>query len=596
MALYLTYRPKDFASLVGQGFIKDTLQKAVEQDKTVWAYLFTWPRGTGKTSTARIFAKAVNCFFADKKFYLNDRTLYYKWYDEFKEILVNHKYDCTVFLSEILKFTPESEKFYPILKEVSDFFYQKYSDIRITRDNFFDFIHIDYFFHDKSLDINIKDLNSPCWKCTICQSFQQNRLIDIIEIDAASYTGVDNIREIIEKAQFQPTQTKYKIYIIDEVHMLSKGAFNALLKILEEPPKHVKFILATTEIQKVPETILSRCQRYDFRSITETDIRERLQYIAGEEGIAMDEKSYDYIVKHAEGGLRNAISLFEQLVQDKTISFEYISKTLWVGSEDEKQAFQKKLLAKDSSLLQDFEIFAEQGKNLKNFLKEILADILSAAQKDLQTGKPIQNFLEVLEALQEALMKTKNSFDETMTLKIWLLKILAGEKQQYTQPDNLLTKPHPNPLLKEREQAAREMQLLSPWGERIQKWGFAWAGIQEWGVVWEWSAQISDPLLSAVQDIFAPSPSFETPQKISSSQVSSGFDIEAFIGQVKTQGAKAAVTMSLRGSDISLQGDTLKINAKTSVSQNTLRNTDNQVFLLQAGDILGLGFQKIDIL
>jgi len=208
MSLYLKYRPQDFESLVGQDFIKNTLQAAIAQDKTVGAYLFTGPRGTGKTSTARIFAKALNC-------------------------------------------------------------------------------------------LHLKNGN-PCLTCEICLSFAENKLIDIIEIDAASYTGVDNIREIIEKAQFQPTKTKYKVYIIDEVHMLSKGAFNALLKILEEPPQHVKFILATTEIQKVPETILSRCQRYDFKSITDEDMRKRLEFVFGSEKVDCEKEAMDYIIKQAQ--------------------------------------------------------------------------------------------------------------------------------------------------------------------------------------------------------------------------------------------------------------------------------------------------------
>jgi DNA polymerase-3 subunit gamma/tau len=124
-------------------------------------------------------------------------------------------------------------------------------------------------------------------------------LVDVIEIDAASHTGVDNIREIIEKAQFQPTNAKYKIYIIDEVHMLSKGAFNALLKILEEPPSYVKFILATTETHKVPDTIISRCQRYDMKNISLSDIKSRLNFIASEEKIKIDEKSLDYIASNS---------------------------------------------------------------------------------------------------------------------------------------------------------------------------------------------------------------------------------------------------------------------------------------------------------
>ena len=182
MSLYLKYRPKDFSSLVWQNFIRDTLKSAVRNNKLVWAYIFTWPRGTGKTSSARIFALAMNCI-------------------------------------------------HPVE-------------------------------------------GNPCGKCEICTSFKEGKLLDIIEIDAASNTWVDNVRELIEKAQFTPNRTKYKIYIIDEVHMLSKWAFNALLKILEEPPSHVKFILATTEIHKVLDTILSRCQRYDFRSIQNSDIQE----------------------------------------------------------------------------------------------------------------------------------------------------------------------------------------------------------------------------------------------------------------------------------------------------------------------------------
>jgi DNA polymerase III subunit gamma/tau len=208
MSLYLKYRPQNFDNLVGQDFISETLRNAILQDKLVGAYLFTGPRGTGKTSTARIFAKTINCL------------------------------------------------------------------------------------HPKN--------GNPCLKCDICHAFAENRLIDIIEIDAASYTGVDNIRDIIEKAQFTPSQAKYKVYIIDEVHMLSKGAFNALLKILEEPPSHVKFILATTEINKVPETILSRCQRYDFKNIDTESIEKRLLYIAKEENIKIEKKALYYIVKNAQ--------------------------------------------------------------------------------------------------------------------------------------------------------------------------------------------------------------------------------------------------------------------------------------------------------
>lgn len=142
--------------------------------------------------------------------------------------------------------------------------------------------------------------------------------------------------------------------------MLSKGAFNALLKILEEPPKHVKFILATTDVHKVPETILSRCQRYDFRSISEDDIRERLLYVAKSENVNIDTESLDYITKEAKGGLRNALTLFEQLIVDGSISFSYIESTLGVSSEGEKESFLLKLLEKDISLLTDYDTLLEK--------------------------------------------------------------------------------------------------------------------------------------------------------------------------------------------------------------------------------------------
>ncbi|USN59395.1 MAG: DNA polymerase III subunit gamma/tau [Candidatus Peribacteria bacterium] len=213
---------------------------------------------------------------------------------------------------------------------------------------------------------------NPCLECDICTQFQEERLVDIIEIDAASHTGVDNIREIIERAQFAPTKTKYKVYIIDEVHMLSKGAFNALLKILEEPPKHVKFILATTETHKVPETIISRCQRYDFKSISDTDIKERLQFIAKKEEITIDEPSLQYITKHSGGALRNAINLFEQLIIDNEISYTNIEANLGLLQEDFLASIYKKLQTKDASVIEDIESSIKNGANLKLFLKDLI--------------------------------------------------------------------------------------------------------------------------------------------------------------------------------------------------------------------------------
>ncbi|MFA4995952.1 MAG: DNA polymerase III subunit gamma/tau [Patescibacteria group bacterium] len=230
MAFYQKYRSKTFSDLIGQDQIRDTLIEAIKSDKLSHAYLLTGPRGTGKTSTARLLAKAANCLT----------------------------------LSELKKAG----------KEIS---------------------------------------GEPCNTCDACLEIGQGRSIDVIEIDAASHTGVDEIRELIEKAQFAPNKSSKKIYIIDEVHMLSKSAFNALLKTLEEPPKHVVFILATTEVHKLPATILSRVQRYDFRRVSKDDIIKNLTKIVEAEKFDIDKGSLELIAANAEGGHRDAIVLLEKI-------------------------------------------------------------------------------------------------------------------------------------------------------------------------------------------------------------------------------------------------------------------------------------------
>ena len=221
-ALYRKYRPLTFDDVVAQPHITQTLLNQLVNNKTAHAYLFTGSRGTGKTTCARIFAKAINC-----------------------EHPVN---------------------------------------------------------------------GNPCLKCDICRDADEGALSDIIEIDAASNNGIDDVRDLREGALYTPERCKYKVYIIDEVHMLSKDAFNALLKIMEEPPTHVKFILATTEIHKVLPTILSRCQRFDFHRIQPADIKKRLLYVAEKENIQLDDTAAELIAKTADGGMRDALSLLDQCI------------------------------------------------------------------------------------------------------------------------------------------------------------------------------------------------------------------------------------------------------------------------------------------
>jgi DNA polymerase-3 subunit gamma/tau len=220
-ALYLKYRPRDFAQVEGQEHITTTLKNALALGRVAHAYLFTGPRGTGKTTTARILAKAVNC--------LSDG--------------------------------PEK----------------------------------------------------PCNVCASCQAINQERMLDLIEIDAASNTSVEDVRDLRDKVDFRPGEAKFKVYIIDEVHMLSNAAFNALLKTLEEPPSHVIFVLATTDPQKIPATVISRVQRFDFRRLTLPEIIHRLNEIAGKENLHVEASAIELIARQATGAMRDAISLLDQL-------------------------------------------------------------------------------------------------------------------------------------------------------------------------------------------------------------------------------------------------------------------------------------------
>ena len=238
-ALYRKWRPRVFGDVKGQDHIVTTLQNQIRSERIGHAYLFCGTRGTGKTSVAKIFAKAVNC---------------------------EHPED-----------------------------------------------------------------GSPCGECPSCQQIQAGTSLNVVEIDAASNNGVENIREIRDQVQYPPTEGKYRVYIIDEVHMLSTGAFNALLKTLEEPPSYVIFILATTEVHKIPITVLSRCQRYDFRRITVDTIADRLKELTDAEGMAVEDRALRYVAKAGDGSMRDALSLLDQCAAfhyGETLTYENVLDVL----------------------------------------------------------------------------------------------------------------------------------------------------------------------------------------------------------------------------------------------------------------------------
>lgn len=283
-ALYRKYRSQNFSQLVGQEVVARTLKQAVEQDKISHAYLFSGPRGTGKTSVAKIFAKAMNC-----------------------------------------------------PNQVG---------------------------------------GEPCNNCYICQAVTDGSLEDVIEMDAASNNGVDEIRDIRDKSTYAPSIAQYKVYIIDEVHMLSTGAFNALLKTLEEPTPNVVFILATTELHKIPATILSRVQRFEFKSIKTQDIRDHIFQILEKEGIDYETEAVEIIARRAEGGMRDALSILDQalsLTQEATLTTavsEEITGTISLSALDHYVAA---LAQKDvPRALQNLDLIFENGKSMTRFVVDLL--------------------------------------------------------------------------------------------------------------------------------------------------------------------------------------------------------------------------------
>lgn len=345
-ALYRKYRPSNFASVVGQEVVVDILKNSILNNKVSHAYLFTGPRGTGKTSIAKILAHAVNC-----------------------------------------------------------------------------------------LNFN----GDICGECEVCKNLEINDS-DIIEIDAASNNGVDEIRTLRDNVKLLPSFCKYKIYIIDEVHMLSTGAFNALLKTLEEPPSHVIFILATTEPNKIPLTILSRCQRFDFNKISNENLVSRLLYIATQEGKIVDKSILEYIAEISDGGLRDAINLLDQVISlpQESVTLEEIDRLS--GRISQNTLFE--LLNAIStgnyvSILNISDIIYGEGKNYKDIADGMLAivrdlsinfEVDSYFNKDYSSklatiNIPFDKLISITSLLNELIKELKNSNDPKMLFDIYMVNI-----------------------------------------------------------------------------------------------------------------------------------------------------------------------------
>lgn len=305
--LYRVFRPKTFDEVYGQAHITDILKRQITTGQTSHAYLFYGPRGTGKTSTAKIFANALNCLDP----------------------------------------------------------------------------------HD----------GNPCGSCEVCQGFANDAFVDIVEIDAASNNSVDNVRDIREKVSLLPALGKFKVYIIDEVHMLSSGAFNALLKTLEEPPPHAVFILATTEIRKLPATILSRCQRYDFKRITQEDIISRLREVAEKTGVKYEEEALKMIAQSAEGAMRDALSVMDQCIAGQdALTLEHVNMAMGIADSERTRVLSDAILGEDpGNALRLLDEMLKDGIEPHNILRDIVVEMSLRLGKAAADAYQCANILRVLE-------------------------------------------------------------------------------------------------------------------------------------------------------------------------------------------------------
>ncbi len=356
--LYRKWRPQVFTDVYGQEHITETLMNAVDTGRVSHAYLFTGSRGTGKTTCAKILAKAVNC-----------------------EHPVN---------------------------------------------------------------------GNPCNECASCRGIDDGSVVDVVEIDAASNNGVDNIRDLREETNYMPSSVKYRVYIIDEVHMLSTGAFNALLKTLEEPPEHVKFILATTEVHKLPSTILSRCQRFDFKRISPEDISRRLKYVAEQEKIDLTDEGAMLIARVADGGMRDALSLLDRCASyGKAITEELASDAAGIAGKEHIYALVDAMRDRDcSAALETLNKLYENSCDMERLFSELIShfrnmmitltvptykDLILASDAEAEKIKAqaqsltLATVLSAMETLNNAIFELKKGDNKKVTAEMVMIKLCTPE-------------------------------------------------------------------------------------------------------------------------------------------------------------------------
>lgn len=396
-ALYRKWRPQTFDDVVGQEHVTKTLKNEIDSGKISHAYLFIGSRGTGKTSCAKIFAKAVNCL------------------------------------------SPTN--------------------------------------------------GNPCGECDICKEIQSESALDIVEIDAASNNGVENIRSMREEVVFSPTKCKYRVYIVDEVHMLSAGAFNAFLKILEEPPEHVIFILATTELHKIPATIISRCQRFNFKRISAADIIKRIKFVCKKEGIKIESEAAELIAKCADGGMRDALSILDQCANscENNVTFENAKKILGISSGNQTEKFAENIINNNS--LGCIEIIDEIHKESVNILKfcesvmeyfrNIMVETVNKSRKDV----PLKRLLRILDTLQISYQNISSGANAKLEMETASVKLcentdtsvtpgaaapLQGEKEAQKAPPPPAPTKIINPPVQKME-VKTENGTFEPWGEILEE-------------------------------------------------------------------------------------------------------------------------------